>query len=120
MLNDLLLHYSKGSLVRVLELLSDRERHPIALYCTAGKDRTGLVILLVLASLGIDPKAIAEDYVLSDTAYEDLNEEKALVGALEQVRKDPEPLSPPGDMTWTDNDLASYPPFNSSSRTHTV
>ena len=85
LLNDLLLHYSKGSLLRVLELLSDKARYPIALYCTAGKDRTGLVILLVLASLGIDPQAIAEDYVLSDTAYSDLNDEKALVGALEQV-----------------------------------
>lgn len=69
----------------MLELLSDKERYPVALYCTAGKDRTGLVILLLLSALGVDPHAIAEDYVLSDTAYADLNDEKALVGALEQV-----------------------------------
>lgn len=85
LLNDLLLNYSGRALLRVLELLSDKERYPIALYCTAGKDRTGLVILLLLSALGVDPHAIAEDYVLSDTAYEDLNDEKALVGALEQV-----------------------------------
>jgi hypothetical protein len=44
-----------------------------------------LVILLLLASLGVDSGAIAEDYVLSDTAYADLSDAKAMVGALEQV-----------------------------------
>ncbi|EWM29020.1 Tyrosine-protein phosphatase family, C-terminal domain protein [Nannochloropsis gaditana] len=91
LLNDLLLNYSGPALRRVLELLSDKERYPIALYCTAGKDRTGLVILLLLASLGVDSGAIAEDYVLSDTAYADLSDAKAMVGALEQVNNlDPE------------------------------
>lgn len=86
LLNELLLNYSGPALKRVLELLADRSRHPIGLYCTAGKDRTGLVVLLVLAALGVEVPAIQEDYVLSDTAYDDLNDEKALVGALEQVR----------------------------------
>ncbi|TFJ88031.1 hypothetical protein NSK_000385 [Nannochloropsis salina CCMP1776] len=90
LLNDLLLNYSGPALRRVLELLSDKERYPIALYCTAGKDRTGLVILLLLASLGVDSGAIAEDYVLSDTAYADLSDAKAMVGALEQNNLDPE------------------------------
>lgn len=85
LLNELLLNYSGPALKRVLELLADRSRHPIGLYCTAGKDRTGLVVLLVLAALGVEVPAIQEDYVLSDTAYDDLNDEKALVGALEQV-----------------------------------
>ena len=39
LLNDLLLNYSGPAIKRVLELLSDKERYPIALYCTAGKDR---------------------------------------------------------------------------------
>lgn len=85
LLNELLLNYSGAALKRVLELLADRSRYPIGLYCTAGKDRTGLVILLVLAAIKVDVNAITEDYVLSDTAYDDLNDEKALVGALEQV-----------------------------------
>jgi hypothetical protein len=89
LLNELLLSYSGAALRRVLDLLADRSRYPIGLYCTAGKDRTGLIILLVLAALGVEPEAIAEDYVLSDTAYENLNDEKALVGALEQVSPHP-------------------------------
>lgn len=40
---------------------------------------------LLLSALGVEQEAIADDYVLSDTAYDDLNDEKALVGALEQV-----------------------------------
>lgn len=63
----------------------DESRHPIGLYCTAGKDRTGLIVALLLSALGVEQEAIADDYVLSDTAYDDLNDEKALVGALEQV-----------------------------------
>ena len=57
--------------------------------------RTGLVILLLLASLGVDPGAIAEDYILSDSAYADLSDEKAMVGALEQVRLFFYPSLPP-------------------------
>ncbi len=61
----------------------------MAFYCTAGKDRTGLVAMLVLSSLGVDDEAILEDYVISDSVYRDLGDKDAMVGALrqEQVRR---------------------------------
>lgn len=52
LLNELLLEYSGAGLARVLKLLAEPARHPVALYCTAGKDRTGLVMALALAAIG--------------------------------------------------------------------
>ncbi|GAA1954388.1 tyrosine-protein phosphatase [Catenulispora subtropica] len=40
---------------------------PALVHCTAGKDRTGLLVALVLDVLGVDEKAIVADYMESDT-----------------------------------------------------
>ena len=39
-------------------------------HCTAGKDRTGVAVALVLDSLGVSRDAIVEDYALTDTAVD--------------------------------------------------
>lgn len=41
------------------------EAMPALVHCSAGKDRTGVVIALVLASLGVPDQVIAADYALS-------------------------------------------------------
>jgi hypothetical protein len=89
LLNELLLQYATGPIKTVLDLLSEKENYPVGLYCTAGKDRTGLLIYLILAAIGMDYEAIKADYVLSDSAYADMNQKKAFVGALEQNNLDP-------------------------------
>ena len=38
---------------------------PAAVHCHGGKDRTGLVIALILGIIGVPPETIVEDYVLS-------------------------------------------------------
>jgi protein-tyrosine phosphatase len=50
----------------VLRLLSDEDAQPVVFHCAAGKDRTGLVAMLVLGLLGVDPDVIAADYALTD------------------------------------------------------
>lgn len=42
---------------------------PVLLFCTAGKDRTGLVSALLLSLAGVDEAAIAEDYAASEATY---------------------------------------------------
>jgi protein-tyrosine phosphatase len=37
----------------------------VIFHCAAGRDRTGLVTMLVLALVGVDPEVIADDYELS-------------------------------------------------------
>jgi fermentation-respiration switch protein FrsA (DUF1100 family) len=41
---------------------------PVVLHCTAGKDRTGIVVALVLRVAGVGIEAIAADYALTDAS----------------------------------------------------
>jgi protein-tyrosine phosphatase len=41
-------------------------RVPLAVNCSAGKDRTGLASAIILASLGVPMITVIEDYALSD------------------------------------------------------
>lgn len=60
----------------------------VVFHCAAGRDRTGLVTLLLLALADVEPEAVADDYTLS---VEPLRRLSALVGrpdeqpALERV-----------------------------------
>ncbi len=48
----------------ITELASD-DALPALVHCSAGKDRTGVVIALILAVLGVPDEVIAADYALS-------------------------------------------------------
>lgn len=54
-------------LAELLEELLHSNMLPTLVHCHAGKDRTGVVIALILAAVGTEPHAIAEDYALSQT-----------------------------------------------------
>lgn len=41
---------------------------PVVVNCTAGKDRTGIAVALVLAAVGVPDEAIRQDYLLSAAA----------------------------------------------------
>jgi protein-tyrosine phosphatase len=41
---------------------------PGLVHCTAGKDRTGILVALILSLAGVDDKVIVEDYLVSNTA----------------------------------------------------
>lgn len=89
MLNELLLRFGAPGIKYVLELCSDRSMHPIAFHCTAGKDRTGLITAVILGLCGAEVEDIVEDYSLSANVYAEMNDHKAMVGALSQRSLDP-------------------------------
>ena len=89
MVNDMLLRYGAPGIKYVLELCSDKSRHPIAFYCTAGKDRTGVITAIILRLCGVPKESIVEDYTLSANVYAEMNDHKAMVGALSQRSLDP-------------------------------
>lgn len=108
MLNQLVLSFAaQGSIKYVLELCADETRHPIAFYCTAGKDRTGLISAIILSVLGVSDEDIVEDYSLSANVYAEMNDNKAMVGALTQRNLNPKTFltAPPQVMRDTLNQL---------------
>jgi protein-tyrosine phosphatase len=42
---------------------------PLVIHCTAGKDRTGFAVALILKSLGVADDLIVEDYLLTNRFY---------------------------------------------------
>lgn len=51
-----------GSIVEALRLISDPANRPVVIHCTAGKDRTGIVVAMLLDILGVDHEVIVADY----------------------------------------------------------
>jgi Tyrosine phosphatase family len=89
MLNELLLRFGAPGIRYVLELCADERRHPITFYCTAGKDRTGMIAAIILSLCGTPHEDIVEDYTLSANVYAEMNDHQAMVGALSQRNLDP-------------------------------
>jgi protein-tyrosine phosphatase len=50
---------------RVFETLLEPEALPVLIQCHAGKDRTGMVVALILAAVGVPHLTVADDYALS-------------------------------------------------------
>lgn len=103
MLNELLLRFGAPGIKHVLDLCADESRHPIAFYCTAGKDRTGSIAAIILSLCGVKPEDIVEDYSLSANVYAEMNDHSAMVGALSQRSLDPKTFlgAPPEVMAAT-------------------
>jgi protein-tyrosine phosphatase len=63
----LLTHYS-AEFGAVARLIASSEGATVV-HCTAGKDRTGVAVALLLSFLGVDDATVAEDYALSQQHY---------------------------------------------------
>lgn len=61
----LLLLHCQEALKTILEAIVTSDL-PLLLHCTAGKDRTGLIIALLLSIAGVSEREIAADYALSE------------------------------------------------------
>lgn len=54
----------------LFQMMADAARLPLVVHCTAGKDRTGLVMALLLHVLGVPDDTILADYTLSNQFYD--------------------------------------------------
>lgn len=67
LLND----HSEAGIRRIFnELLRLPADQALVYHCAAGKDRTGIISILILLALGVDDKTIAQDYLLTDDLYD--------------------------------------------------
>ncbi|KAJ3191635.1 hypothetical protein HK101_007533 [Irineochytrium annulatum] len=75
-LNKTLLTKSEKEIKKVLDVLLEPTSYPVFIHCTAGKDRTGLIIMLLLGILEVDESSIVYDYYKSQ---EFVNENRDLL-----------------------------------------
>lgn len=61
-----------GAYTRILKQLAKPDIQPCLLHCTAGKDRTGVIVALLLMLVEVPKEAIAEEYSLTDLGLADL------------------------------------------------
>jgi protein-tyrosine phosphatase len=64
----------------IFETLAEPERLPAVVHCTAGKDRTGVTVALVLRLLGIPDELIVADYAITDRNIARLIESRRRAG----------------------------------------
>ena len=57
---------SKRPIARALRVFSSGDNLPIIVHCSQGRDRTGIIIALLLRALGTDEHAVALDYAETD------------------------------------------------------
>lgn len=62
---DEMLEHGGAAVAELFALLADPGRLPLVFFCTAGKDRTGIVAALVLEALGVARADVVADYALS-------------------------------------------------------
>lgn len=61
----LILEYCQKEIKLILETIATTDTIPVLINCTAGKDRTGLIIALLLGIANVAESTIVEDYALS-------------------------------------------------------
>jgi protein-tyrosine phosphatase len=93
---------------RVLNAIARAQPGGVAYHCGIGRDRTGLITMLIGAALGVPPEAAAEDYALSegrvppspelDAFWADREETATDVFAEVLASVDPHAYLDPGDL----------------------
>ena len=58
---------------------------PALIHCTAGKDRTGVLVALLLEALGVPEQIVVADYLRSDVYAQNLRLQEGLREQIEQV-----------------------------------
>ena len=81
------LEHFRGRAAGVIQAIAGAPPGGVLFHCHAGRDRTGLISILLLAALDVEPREIAEDYALS---IERLPPEPGLAAVYERVGRTPQ------------------------------
>ncbi|KAF7326928.1 Tyrosine serine protein [Mycena venus] len=60
------LRFCQAEICEALEVFTDFKSYPVLIHCTQGKDRSGLVVMLILFVLGVPLEQVKADYALSN------------------------------------------------------
>ena len=76
------LDHGTSELREIFTILADSSNYPTLIHCTQGKDRTGLVVILLLLVLNVPLGAISADYVASEDELKSERESR-----MEEIRR---------------------------------
>ena len=76
------LDHGTSELREIFTILTESNNYPTLIHCTQGKDRTGLVVILVLLLLNVPLGAISADYTASESELESERESR-----MEEIRR---------------------------------
>jgi len=62
----MILENSRRGIAKCMRVFLFEENFPVLVHCVHGKDRTGIIIALLLLLCGVDRKTVEEDYVVSE------------------------------------------------------
>ena len=82
------LGFAGPRLATAFELLAEKSTYPVVIHCTAGKDRTGITIGLLLNLIGVANGQVAADYELSNLSTGPLTEYLESIGRLPDLPAD--------------------------------
>lgn len=69
-----MVRYHRHDFARFLQILLTTQHLPLVYHCAAGKDRTGLATVFLLAALGVPINRITEDYLATNRHVSALND----------------------------------------------
>ncbi|KAJ7654735.1 protein-tyrosine phosphatase-like protein [Mycena rosella] len=81
------LRFCQAEICEALEVFTDFKRYPILIHCTQGKDRSGLVVMLVLFTLGVELELVKQDYALSNQGLAPIR--ASMIEEVKEIGMDP-------------------------------
>lgn len=70
------LTHSTSELLSLFHIFSQPTSYPVLIHCTQGKDRTGIIVILLLLLCEVPVKAVANDYLASEKELQPEREER--------------------------------------------
>jgi protein-tyrosine phosphatase len=96
------LRFCQAEICQALEVFTDFKRYPLLIHCTQGKDRSGLVVMLVLFALGVPIELVRADYALSNQGLAPIRE--SMIQEVKEIGMDAAYTQAPEevvDTVWT-------------------
>jgi protein-tyrosine phosphatase len=78
--------HGRGQIARIATAIADAPKGSVLVHCHAGRDRTGRLVALLLALVGVPRETIVQDYVLSDVYLQPMY--------IELMKDEPDPGAP--------------------------
>lgn len=60
--------FEQGHIKKLFEIVAEPTNHPVLVHCISGKDRTGVMIALILMALGVRKEEVIHDYLRTESA----------------------------------------------------